>query len=266
MQKKFLYMVLMTLLLVPAAGFAKKSKTYIYRSRINWVKLEKLSKKQLAGVELQHPAEFSVPQMQAMLQSLEMNKGSLFGSELKTSEIFTDEEAAKYAPYIVEALAKAAPNQVVNMAIVHKKNKYLVRNAYLSVINVFVTDQGLHFYFGKIFARLDGDYENLAMMDETFRRAKSLRVSLNATEGQKLAFSDANEVILDLSYDFISNKKAEEAFVADEGKASDKKSSESSSQEPSVKQRLEQLEQLKKDGLISDKEYKTKRAEILKEL
>jgi len=257
-------------LLTPVFSVLAKN-DYIYRSRINWVKLDELSKKQLGGFTLKHPyTGVDEREMQAMLQSIQMNKGSALKSDIKTSEVFDIDEARKYAPLIVQALAKAAPNEVVNISLVHKRSKMVLRNDYLTMVNIFVTDDGVHFYFGKLFAKLEGDYMEVSSMNDTIRRAKNSRVSLSASEGQKLAFNSENEIILDPGYNFDS---ADESLAVQTGSVNKvqtlpKTKVATPTPEPSLSldERLKKLADLKEQGLISEKEYKTRKKEILDEL
>lgn len=271
-----------SLLLCDASVWAA-SKNYIYRSRANWVKLVKLSNKQLAGVELKHPVSgFSTEQINAMLQSLHMTKGAFFKKEVTSNEIFTAEEAAKYAPLLARALSQAQPNQIVNLGIVHKRPYFILRHDYISIINVFVADNGIHFNFAKLFAKLNGDYQQASNVDEQIQKAKGIRVSLEAHKGQTI-LSDQDEVILDVNYDFandvmLANTDEEAANQAKAAKKAAKKKSKTedttvaqttsspTDSSSDVKSRLETLEQLKKDKLITDSEYRQKKSEILNSL
>jgi hypothetical protein len=254
---------------------------YLYRNRANWVKLIKLSNKQLAGVELKHPATgLTTARIEAMLLSLTMNKGSLFKKEVKTNEIFSIEEAKKFSPFIADALNRAEPNQVVNISLVHQRSYFILKNDFLSMLNVFVSDDGVHFYFTKLFAKLGSDYEQASKMDTAISKAKGVRVSLEAKPGQILA-ADADEVVMDPQFNFAANVhrtvpaekeyrvgESEEAPAKEAQKKRSKKAkiAKSAPEEPSdgdVTARLKKLDDLKKQKLITDAEYREKRKEIL---
>ena len=263
--KKYLTVFALLILCCTVAQTGFATKYYLYRSRANWVKLVKLSNKQLAGESLQHPYNKLNPaQMEAMLLSLNLNKNSAFKKEITTSEIFSIDEAKKFAPYIIDALSQAAANQVVNVAIVHKRPKSILQNDHFSMINIFVSDDGVHFYFTKLFAKLGSDYQQASKMDEAISKAKSLRVSLAASEGQKLAFGDADELIIDPNYDFINN--THRLVPAEtEYKPTGKKTqvAKNTAPEADTAARLKKLDELKKQKLITDAEYAQKRKEIL---
>lgn len=280
-------------LVMDASAYAKEN--YIYRKRANWVKLDKLSSKQMAGETLKHPClDISVDQMTAMLMSLKMNKGQVFKKGIKTSEIFSDVEAQKYAPLIVKALNEAAPNQVVNIAVVHRRPYFVMRNDYISVINIFVADDGVHFNFSKLFARLSSDYQQASKIDQSIRDAKGLRVDLATSPGQVL-LADADEIVLDPHHDFgiatatmipsiatdgadedtlktekndtaqnakLTGKKAKSNVTSANVVASTPENSSKPASEDAVS-RLKKLEELKKSNLITAAEYQKKRQEIL---
>lgn len=277
--QSFVFLFLVFSLFASGASVWAASKNYVYRSRANWVKLVKLSNKQLAGVELKHPASgLAIDQINAMLQSLHMTKGAFFKKEVTSNEIFTTEEAVKYAPLIARALSQAQPNQIVNLGIVHKRPYFILRHDYISIINVFVADDGIHFNFSKLFAKLQGDYQQASNVDEQIQKAKSIRVSLEAHKGQTI-LSDQDEVILDLNYDFAGDvmlantheetanqtkaqqKAAKKKSLADTVVAQTTPTPTGSADD--VKSRLETLEQLKKDKLITNAEYQQKKSEIL---
>lgn len=281
MKKLLLHtLILSTILFLvfTSTSFAKND-SVIYRHRTDWVKLVDLSKKELAGNQLLHPcSSLSVPQMTAMLMSLQVNKSQIFSKGFKTSEIFTADEAQKYAPYIIEALGKANANQVVNASIVHKRNYFVLKNDYLSMINVFITDAGVHFNFAKLFAKIEGEYAQAGQIDKAIKKAKSIRVALETSQGQTLV-SDVDEIILDPSFDFGQGPVIAPSQIAVTTPTKTKTTlpaktapavvATTPTVEPAgddVKTRLEQLEELKKSKLITASEYKEKKEEILKGL
>ncbi len=288
----YLFLILIFLgALVPSGVWGGSD--YIYRQRVNWVKLEKADSAKVSFGDIQHPStSISTEQMEAMLLSIKISKKHLLKKEIDTVDVFNSWEARKFAPLLVEGLAKAAPEEVVNFAIVHKRPLFILRNDRLTVGNVFVASDGLHFQFTKLFAKLDGDYEASANRDKALRRAKTMRVNLEAHEGQMLSYTSATEIILNPTYDFIKNVQVEQAqreaeeAEAMKAKSERKKSKEEkttaysnadtamtpvvktsdSSQSGDLSDRLRRLEELKQQKLISDQEYQDLRKKILSEL
>lgn len=282
MIKTFIITIITFAVITPVV--AKKT-NYIYRKRANWVKLVQLSNKQLAGHQLNHPyTNITSEQMTGMLMSLKLNKAQLFKKGYKTTEIFNVIEARKYAPLLVKAFMEAGPNQVINMSVVHKRPYFILRNDHISIINMFVTDRGLHLNFTKLYAKLTGDYKQASRLDESIRKAKSIRVSLQPGPGQSLV-SEHNEIILDPYYDFANNVVIPQPVVDSAKSDKDKDSGSSPAQnnmhqsnlalspggqttppQQDIKTRLQTLEDLRKSKLISEAEYKQKRNKILQEL
>ncbi len=279
--KRFSFVLI--ILLVSSFSVWAASGEYIYRQRVNWVKLSEANQKDLPPGELTHPyTSITVEQMEAMLLSVKISQKYVLKKEVDTSDVFSTWEAHKYAPMIVEALAKATPDQVVNFSIVHKRPFFILRNDRLSMANVFVASDGLHIQFSKIFAQLSGDYEASAHMEKALRDAKTLRVSLAAQAGQVLSYTSPTELILDPNYDFVAHVQKEqneqEASDEQEMKGAEKKEKKSAtkkeetsvasvpSEGESATDRLKQLEDLKRQKLITDQEYTTLRQKILSDL
>lgn len=291
--RKILAFFLAVTIVLPHVGWAKNS--FVYRQRANWVRLVKLSNKQLAGQVLQHPTEsITADEMENMLLSLQMNKKSTFKKNIDTLEVFSSFEARRFAGPIVQALAQASPNEVVNVSVIHKRPTFILRNDYVSNINVFVNEEGVHFFFNKLFARLEGDYNAMSNMDEMLKKAKTMRVTLDAKAGQKLSFNNPMHVILEQQHDFagdvVVEKQKDEAInkemlkpkkdrkpIASSDDTSEfndtpvatssaPKSVSSSGSSSDTASRLRKLEQLHNEKLITDAEYQKKRSEILNAL
>jgi hypothetical protein len=282
-----------------------ENKAYVYRKRAEWVKLTKLSSKQLAGQSLYHPySEMTNEQMVSFLSTLKMNKAQVLKKGFKTSEIFSVDEANRFAPHIIRALTQAGPNQVVNMSIIHKRPYFVVRNDYISLLKIYAKEDGIHFYFSKLFAKLKGDYEQASNMYKAIRKAKSLRVNLAAAPGQIIS-GNGKEItvrpeILEMPQEALTVPtemvavqeetttqpesvvpeaavpeatvasptpiiKPETTVVAGQEEVLSLDDSVLMPQED-VKTKLESLEGLKKAGLITNREYKKKRKMILKEM
>lgn len=298
--KRILSFVFILILFFYAGAVDAKSE-YIYRQRVNWVKIIKASPKDVPLGALNHPyTSVTAEQMEAMLLSIKISKRYLLKKTVNTIDVFNSWEARRFSPFIVEALAKADPDHVVHLSVVHKRPHFILRNDRLSMANVWVDVEGVHFQFTKLFAKLSGDYESSAYMDKELRRSKTMRVTLEANEGQKLSYQSATEIILEPNYDFITGMKREqeEKKLAEEeelkakskrkkGKkvaktkttekeASDKAQPAKVQPKPieletlstgkSVSERLRDLNSLKQEGLISKKEYKKLREKILSEI
>lgn len=265
MGKKIIGLFLVCLFVFASLAHAKDNK-YIYRKRAEWVKLNKLSNRQLAGVTLNHPTLIPVDKMTEMLLSIEMNKAKLLKKGLTEAAVFSGEEAGKFAPLIVKALNAASPNQVVNVSVLHKRPYFVIRDDHISVINVYHKEGKLHFYFAKLFAKITGDYEQASRIDESIRKAKSIRVDLQAGPGQVLD-KEGREIVLSLDQAYAKDvsitQESPQKAVATTATGTE---ANVTPQEEDIAARLEKLKNLKDAHLISAAEYARKKKEILQGL
>src|SRR3990167_4508218 len=169
---KQFFAVLLCLVLLPS--FASAGSTFIYRNRANWVKIDKASPKKMPLGHIMHPAT-NIPeeQMEAMLISVKIAKRYVLKKEVYSADVFDSWEARKFASYIVQALAQADADHVVNFSIIHKRPTFILRNDYISMGNIWVSEDGVHIQFDKLFSKITGDYEASASMDKLIRGAKT---------------------------------------------------------------------------------------------
>jgi hypothetical protein len=255
----------------------------------NYVVLEDMKESKAEELILNHPYNFDPKKLADMFLSLRYNKALLFRKDIKDQQIFFDIDTLeqKFIPHIVEAFQKATPKQVVVFSIVQKDPYFIIRNDRLNVIRTFMAQDGLHVIFLKTDAKLLGDYQAHTKGQMMIDSAHGLGVTLEAQEGQKLSFTNTNEIILDPNYDFaalVDKKTSEEE--AKEAEKKYRKRSEARSTTPQTQavpatsptptssgtgsktssERLKELKELKDQGLISPQDYEVKKKEILKGL
>ncbi len=275
--------LLVALLSVVVTAEAKlEDRGYLYKNKANWVKIVDADAGDSSQVSITHPYNgISAAELEAMLLSIKINRKMVLKKELKTNEVFNTYEARRVASYVVDGLAKASSDQVINFAVIHKRPLFILRNDHISTGNIWMAADGLHIEFTKIFAQIDGDYESATHLNKALRRAKTMRVALEASEGQKLSYNSPMEIILEPNYNFIARVEtmsAEDA-AAEEAEMRGGKStagvtqksapatrSAPSSATSNSAERLRRLEDLKKQKLISDAEYQKLRQKILQEL
>ncbi|HBF13756.1 MAG TPA: hypothetical protein DDW49_10315 [Deltaproteobacteria bacterium] len=276
---KQFFAVLLCLVLLPS--FASADSTFIYRNRANWVKIDKASPKKVPLGHIMHPANITEEQMEAMLTSVKIAKRYVLKKEVYSADVFDSWEARKFASYIVQALGQADADHVVNFSIIHKRPTFILRNDFISMGNIWVSEDGMHIQFDKLFAKITGDYEASANMDKLIREAKTARVTLEAQEGQMLAYDNAQELVLNPTYDFVAKaqlvrqqrRQEEEAYLRSGSKKKIKheqdigvSESTASVAEKSVAERLKELDQLKAQKLVTEAEYQQLRKKILQDI
>lgn len=261
--------------LLPTMAEAKSE--YLYRNRANWVKIAK-AKGDIPLGALNHPYPSVTPsQMEAMLLSIKIAKKHLLKKEFTTVDVFNSWEARKLATHITEGLARLDPDHVINFSIVHKRPIFIMKKDHITMGNIWVDGEGLHFQFEKLFAKLEGDYEASANMQKALRSAKTRRLLLEAGSGQKLSYNSTMEIILEPSFAFSPMGMQE--GLAQGGEASTPPTAmegikdelapvpQSSAQDDgSMADRLKNLDTLKQQGLINKKEYDSLRQKILSEI
>lgn len=272
----------------------------------NYVGLSSAKESKIGDAILNHPYTFDPKKLTDMFLSLRYNKKMLLRKGIEDKSIFFDATLLenKFIPKIVEAFEEAGPDQLVVISIVQKDPYFIVRNDRLNVIQAYVAEDGLHLNFVKSDAKLFGDYQAHKTGFAMRENAVSLGVTLEPQAGQNLSFTNPNEIILDLKFDFATlvdqkadedtAKKAEEEKAKRWGKRRSTESNAASTVAPvsaavkpstsstpkrstpevtspttnmqSTEQRLNNLKVLKEKGLINQQEYDAKKKEILKDL
>lgn len=276
--KKISFVFAFVFLSTGLAGLQAQAKSdgMIYQSRLNSVKLENLPRSVVEEVAPNHPyTAITTEQMRAILLSLRISKNHLIKKEAGQRQIFSEDEADKYAGYLVEAFSRVSPEEWVVMSIIQKRPFFILRNDLMTSMRLWVEGSHLHVRFDKIYAKMIGDYESNNQQEKRVRQqVQGVNFMLEAGDGQMLSADSVREVEIDLSFDFVSwwkniPRSAEgeplfdQASVAKYGQSSGSKSSVTSTPEKTTKARLEELEALKKEGLVTPEEYQSIRKSIL---
>lgn len=252
----------------------------IYKSanKLDFVKIGKAKKEEKAG-GLKHPYTFEAGQIRDILRSIRFNKKNLIMKDQENRALFDEQNVEFLAPYLIEAFKKTGPDQAVVVSYFTRDSKALIiQDDRLTVFRAFVKDDGLHLRFNKLYAKLQGDRVTMGA-DRMAQEARGLRVGLEVQPGQNRISWKPEELVFDLSH-FTSQgvvSTSDKAVSSKDKKESkkNKKVKEEESQpkqaledegKKSVRQRLKELDQLKADELITEKEYQKKRQELIKEL
>lgn len=278
------------LLLASVPAFAGD---YVFKqpnNQANYVRLESLKEKEVKELGVTMPYTISEEKMIDILRSLRYSRKAVFTDKEKIRNVYEMEYIDKYAPYIVQALAQAKPNQIVAWSIAQKRPLVILRNDRLTQMRMWVAGNELHMDFIKTEAYLQGDYQAHNMQaTRLIENSKGLRIVLEPQQGQKFGLSSTEELVLDLNADWarISDQLAaeDERIEAEEKSKKNKKrtareakadtdapapvSSTPAYVQPSAKDqknaqaRLQELKSLEEKGLISKEDYNKKKEEIL---
>ncbi len=273
-------------LLVPNVCLAAKT-TYIATNyRFNYVKIKEVKGRIAEARQMTHPVTIDEGGLRAALASIKLARSYLMKKEIDTQQVFDENAIDFLAPAMVKAFSQATPLDEVVISFLSKNPLIILRNDRLNIAKAWVHDKELHISFEKMYAKITGDVDKRGMEQRAISNSVGLRVKLELGPGQMMSLNDPEEIVLDLNYNYVV--KPEEKKPVTEGVTmtgekvplaeSPEKEVAAVTQAPAVaeggtimstgtvKERLENLEQLKKDGLISGREYKEKKKEILKDL
>jgi len=255
---RFTYIAIsMLALILMAAPSALAQRTGINLSGYS-VELEPFRKheKEQYGLNVVHPYSFSLDTIQKSMRSLFYKQNSLLSS--KEGEIFKTAVIKTVAPKIIKQFKRANTNQKIAFEIYSRSGKKFIQG------ETFLTSQGLNWRFEIIrwekrdidsFEMTGEPWVLLPQQNQTYKKwrwKKSKRVSRDIT----------NWLIAENILPATSN-------ILPEPQPTDLAPSMRSDPPPEIrttKDRLLKLEQLWKEKIITDEEYKTKRKEILSDL
>ena len=270
-ERKTIRSALMKKILLPIALFfilglvhyARADSNYIYKSpnKIDFVKLDKANKHEKTD-GLLHPHTFTDDEVRSVLRSIRFNKKVLLSKDIEKAELFDEKNIEFLTPYLLEAFQKAGPEQVVVASYFTRHGQMLVQNDRLTVFRAFLKNDGLHFVFNKLYAKMLGDRTTMGA-DRAMQEARGLKVSLELQPGQNRIGWDPEEIVFDLNV-FSGTEKVKQPKK--KKKESDAVTAPEVQKMKSVRDRLKELEQMKKDELITDEEYKKKREGLIREL
>ncbi len=271
--------ILMVFAFTLVSGLARAEKTtyIITNHRFNYVKIKEVSGKVAAERRMTQPKQIDEQGLRAALASVNLARSYVIKKEVDSQRVFDDTAIDYLAPALVKAFAQATENEEIVFAYLSKNPIFILRNDRLNICKAWIRGDELHIKFEKLYAKVTGDVDKRGNEAREISRAMGLRVKLELGDGQKLGVTDIEEVVLDMNYNYVKGpeeKKAPKAATMSGEKPAKEVATKKTAapveaapvQTKTAKDRLEELNQLKKDGLIDKKEYDEKKKEILMEL
>ncbi|MBI1909525.1 MAG: hypothetical protein HYS22_05090 [Deltaproteobacteria bacterium] len=268
-------LLLIGFLVVPL--FAQAS-DYLYRGRVEFIKIEGAGKKILKKQTLTHPHHFDDNQMRGILSAIKFSKKAIIMKSVDRERLFNDKAVEFLLPYFIRAFDQMNEKELLAFAYIDQNPKFLIRNDRLTTAKMFVEGGKLHIRFSKLYAKLLGDYQRKGS-EHLINDARGINVSLEYGPGVEPSAEGEEEITLNLAYDFTKDPPALIAGTDKDkknkkGKGAEKKKPESQPTTPAPKaeagktprERLKELDHLRNEELITDKEYREKRREVLKDL
>lgn len=279
--KKSLYFFLLLVLglwsMVYSSVLATKS-TYVYTDRrYQSVKRVEVDADDLKDRQINQPYTFSELQLREMLSALKFDKKALFNKNEETDEVIFNQPALDLlVPNLAKAFQEAQPNEEVIFSFVTHKPKVLMRDDRLTIAKSWIEGNQLHIHFKKLMAKISNDYDKMSDVNIAISKAQGVRVSILIQPGQQfgkstdevlLAIPPAESGTIDHGPLTVDQKKLEKPATE---KAKPVSVTTATPPLPTntnaTEGRLQQLDSLKKKGLINKDEYQKKREEILNSL
>lgn len=268
MKEKLLAIFLAAALLAaPALALAAKT-TYIYTDRkYHFIKRVELKKKELKERgEADHPQTLDSLALGELLGSIQISRELVLSKKVEEREVFDKQSLNFLVPHLIEAFKQAQPGEQIVFSFIWRKPSVLFQDTRLTLAEAWVKEGFLHIQFRKLMAKIDlTKNDKFADVSRAINRARGLRVSLELKEGQQFGES-TDEILLPLAglpKPEVQEEK-EVTAAAPEAKPAPKPKAAAEQKPPGeVETRLRELEDLKKKGLITRKEYEAKRREIL---
>lgn len=284
MKKAILFALIVSLL--PVSAIAKKTKYITSNHRFNYVKLVELKPREADARAMTQPMELDEGQMRAILESIKLSRRHVLSKEVDSQDAFNESSINFLAPALVKAFREATSSDEVVFSFLMKEPFFILRNDRLNLGTAWIRENEMHIKFSKLYAKVTGDTDARGHEAKAIANSRGLGIDLELQPGQTMDVTDPEELVVDLGHNFSTDVAAAEAAKAAEPQKEKKskkgKKEVAKAEEPAqaateaeqasadksvdVQQRLERLEQLKKDKLITNKEYKEKKKEILKDL
>lgn len=235
--------------------------TFYTNNRMDFVKLETMKKGEAEDRGAQHPVVIPVDQMKNYLTAILVSEKDLLKKSPEILQVFNEKATDFLAPILVKAFSKAKPDQMVVFSWLTKDPLLVVRNDRIVIGECWVKDNLLHIQFNKLLAKLSGDYDKRGNFNFAINNAKGLRIKLLASAVVTPGGKRGTEAMVAMNGDF-SAVTAPDTVVGNTAAKADAKMS----AQRNVKDRLTDLDQLRKDKMITEAEYQAKRKALLDSL
>ncbi|MBI4126242.1 MAG: SHOCT domain-containing protein [Deltaproteobacteria bacterium] len=260
--KRWILLVVMIAML-PATLWARKTTTITTNHRFNSVKLSEVSLKEAEKRGISHPVDVDEARLRDILASIKLSKQYLVRKDVASQEVLSEAAVDFLAPNLAAAFRKAAVTDEVLFSYLVKRPDFIMRNDRLTVGRAWIHGDEVHILFDKLYAKVTGDTDKRGNEAKLAARARGLRVSLALEPGQRMSPQNPDELIVTLT------PPPAEAVPAEKTTKGERSTVEAEVADPTatnVEGRLQELKDLKEKGLITKKEYETKRKEILSDL
>lgn|GEM_PF-644603 len=242
--------------LIISPVFAQKTKVNLKKYKVEVLPLKKQTQKKYQ-LKLIHPYLFELKTIQKCLVALKFKKKDIF--HIQKGRIFNNDLVKRLAPLIQDKFTQVNSNQRVSFKISNASGTVYLRG------DTFLTPEGLHWRFTAL-RGVPWGIEDFSISGEPWELAlqKGQAYKQRYWKRSTLVVQNiVNWVIFENILPSSSRKLPELALnpVIQKDKKSSNKSTASD-----IKERLHLLKQLLEENVITEKEYVSKRREILGEI
>jgi len=249
-----LVQVFLFLSLITSPAFAQKATVSLKKYKVEILPLKKKIQKKYQ-LKLVHPYSFQLKTIQKSLVALKFKQKNIFNA--KKGRIFNNDLVKRLAPLIQDKFSQVNSNQRVSFKIYNASRKLYLQG------DTFLTSEGLNWRLTAL-QGIKWGIEDFSVSGEPWilvlqkGQAYKQRYWKGSTQ---VAQDIVNWVIFENVLPTSSRKLPEPS--PNPSPIKDKKSPRKHSD---IKERLHLLKQLRKENVITEKEYLSKRREILNQL
>lgn len=255
-----LWAVLLCLALAGCFG-PKEPPRYFDEGERHLVRLDRVD----GAARYDHPAEIDIETLQAVLKSIVVRHEVSFLNRLLTQQkdvrgaAFTPEEATLLADRLKSALAKAAPDEQAAFFLTSQKNSL---NTLVTSGVAFVKEKEVHLIFGNDRTSVSNDHHSYLSRDNPLHSYEPGSFEILPQAHQRKVPPEGRRRVEAIAVDYA----ALVAPAAPEPVSSEEEKPAAPSEGSKLEGRLRLLKKLREEGLITEEEYKEKKAELLKTL
>lgn len=235
----------------------KDEVTFYTNDRMDFVKLVIMKTKEAKERAAQHPAVISLDKMKQYLGAVLVSEKDLLKKSPEVVKVFNDKAINFLSPILVKAFSQAKPDQMVVFSWLTKEPYVVLRNDRIVIGECWVTNNQLHIQFNKLLAKLIGDTDKRGNFNTVLDRSKGLRIHLLASTVLSPIGKQDLEAVIPLDGDFTTVGDVDSVAGGDDSNVTARRS---------MKDRLSDLDQLRKDKMITEVEYQNKRKALLNSL
>lgn len=236
----------------------KEPPRYLDEGEHHLVRLERVEETE----RYDHPAEIEVETLQSVLKSIVVRHEVSFLNRLITQQsetrraAFTPEEVILMSDRLKTALAMAAPEERVAFFLISQKNSF--RTSITSGV-VFVKGKEVHLIFGNDRTVMSGDHHSYVSYDNPLHSYEPGSFEVLPQTHQRKLPSNGRRKVEAIAVDYAALMTSAPGPVAPQ-----EEKPTLSSEGSKLEADLRLLKKLREEGLITEDEYKEKKAALLK--